>query len=448
MKKTAFFDKINTVYFIGIGGVFMSALAKYCIVNGKTVCGSDRERNDLVGELISIGAKIKIGHRADNLDSADVVVYTSAINKDNPEYVKAIESGVPVLKRSEFLSAILSDFSEVVAVAGCHGKTTVTSMITHALDNAGFSPTAFIGGEDKSFGNFLSGEKGVAITEACEYEKNFLDISPTVAVVLNIDDDHQGSYNGMQDMINVYGQFSRGAFSVINADDTNCAPIIKKGDATFGIERTADFKATDLRQGEKGYAFTLYVGGVKKARVRLSVKGRYNVYNALAAIAASVKLGVPIKKAVKAVSEFTSVKRRTEYLGKRFGRAFYADYAHHPSEIKQVLSVFPENCLIVFQPHTYSRTAALMEKFTDVFSDREVIIYKTYPAREKYDRAGDGYTLYLSVRKNNTKVKYAKNVAALKSFIEKSGLKSVAFIGAGDIYGICKSFFVKGRDKF
>ena len=448
MEKSAFFEKINSVYFIGIGGVFMSALAKYSLCSGKKVYGSDRENNGFTAELINLGAKIKVGHRPENLVLTDVVVYTSAIPKNNPEYVAAVEKGIPLLKRSEFLSLILSEYKEVIAVSGCHGKTTVTSMIAHVFKEAGLNPTAFIGGEDKSFGNFLIGGKNVAITEACEYEKNFLDIFPTVAVVLNIGDDHQGSFNGTDDMINAYGKFSSKAVAVINADDIPAASILKRGDVTFGIDNPADFTAENLRQGERGYSFNLFLRGVKKAKVKLSVKGRFNVYNALAAIVTGVKLGVPLKKAVKAVSEFTSVKRRAEYLGKYRKKKVYADYAHHPDEIKQALSVFPENCLIVFQPHTYSRTRLLMKKFTEVFLNREVVIYKTYPAREKYDRAGDGYRLYLEIKKFNKNVKYAKNASLLKKSVKESGAKSVAFIGAGNVYEVCKSFLKKGRNKF
>ena len=444
MKKSVLLKKSENIYFIGAGGVFMSALIKHCLLLGKNVSGSDKERNEYVEELEKSGVKIFIGHDGKNLKSADMVVYSSAIGGDNPELVKARKLKIPVFKRSEFLAIILKDYTKVIAVAGCHGKTTTAAMITHVLKTAGESPTAFIGGVDNEFSNYLAGERKYLVTEACEYKKNFLDFKPDIAVITNIDNDHMDSFDGETDLINSFSEFSNGAIKIINSDDERSKMLADSDAVTFGIKTPAVVKAENVRKTEKGYAFTLVVRDKKAFRVRLNIAGRFNVYNALATFSVCLSIGINLNAAKRAVENFSSVKRRLEFLGVYKNKKIYADYAHHPSEIKAVLSVFDDKCLTVFQPHTYSRTKNLKKEFTDVLSARNTVIYKTYPAREKYDKAGDGYSLYLNLKKNSRKnVYYAKNEAALIKAVEKGDEETVVFVGAGDIYYIAKKLFAR-----
>ncbi|MDY6367384.1 MAG: UDP-N-acetylmuramate--L-alanine ligase [Clostridia bacterium] len=442
MKKRLFCD-IKEVYLIGIGGAFMSAIAKYCVFHGKKVSGSDREKSENTESLKKIGVKIYVGHSENNFKSADAVVYSSAISDDNPELLKAKKSGTDIYKRSEFLGVILNDFKNVIAVAGCHGKTTTTSMLAHVLAESGKAPTAFIGGEDSVFGNFLAGDKAVAVTEACEYKKNFLDIYPTVSVIMNTDFDHVDSYKDENDLKQTYKKFSENSFKIINADDKNCAYLSNGKSLTFGFTDKAFYRAENLKKGVNGYSFTLTVGGVKKFRVRLKVPGRYNVYNALAAYAASQTLGVSPGIAKKSLENFTSVKRRTEFLGEYGNKKLYADYAHHPNEISSVIPVFSEKSLFVFQPHTYSRTKTLKDEFSDALKNVDCVIYKTYPARETYDSQGDAYSLYLSLKSKSSKnVFYAKNIKNLKRIIDDFDGTTVIFLGAGNLYFFAKKFFI------
>lgn len=443
MKKKLNFENLGKIHFIGAGGIFMSALIKYCLVAGKKVSGSDKIKSDMTKELSRLGAEIYIGHSESNLKSADAVVYSSAVETDNPEILKAEKLKIPILKRSEFLAVILEGYENVIAVSGCHGKTTTTAMIAHALLCAKKAPTAFIGGRDYKFGNFLSGAKMYAVSEACEYKKNFLDISPSVAVITNIDNDHIESYNGKSDLINSFSQFIKPSVAVINADDANCKAVIRDGCITYGIDSPAFIRAENVRRGEGGYSFILSVNGEKKFKVKLNMLGKFNVYNALATFAACFALKTDLSAAAEALENFSPVERRTEFLGEFSGKKIYADYAHHPNEIKEVLSVFPKDCLIVFQPHTYSRTKYLKNEFTNVLKTRNTVIYKTYPAREKYQKEGDGYSLYLCLKKNSpNETYYAKNKTALLKIIRESSAETVAFIGAGDIYFTAKKFFI------
>ena len=317
-------------------------------------------------------------------------------------------------------------------------------MIVRALISAGESPTAFIGGEDKICGNFVYGEKRIAVSEACEYKKNFLDMRPAVAVITNIGYDHADTYKDINEVISAFSEFASRSLAVVNADDINCKKIIKEETITFGFSADATVCGKNLRKSLSGYSFTLYTGGKKKFRVNLKTLGRFNAYNALAAFAACYALKISPESVKDAIENFQAVKRRTEYLGEYCGKRVYADYAHHPDEIKEVLTVFPKNCLIVFQPHTYSRTYRFKEEFVKVLKNSDTVIFKTYPAREKYFAAGDGYSLYLRLKKESKeKIFYAKDISFLKKYIKESAAASVAFIGAGDVYAAAKKIIDK-----
>ena len=449
MKDFIFSDFLS-LHFIGIGGVSMSALAKYCLNNGVIVTGSDRVRSEFSRDAEAAGVTVYYDHSKNNLSGALAVVYTSAISEDNVELVEAKRRGIPVIKRSELLGAILNKHEKSVAVSGCHGKTTTTAMLTEIFVKAKKDPTAFIGGNYPPFGNFRQGDGRYAIAEACEYRKNFLDLTPSVAVVLNIDDDHKDSFRGLRDETEAFSHFISGSLAVINADDKYAEKLFNACTVTFGIESRANFTAKRITENCGAYSFDFYAYGRKKGRVKLKIRGRHNVYNALAALAVSDISGIPFSASKSALEAFAGVKRRNERIGTFCGRECIADYAHHPTEIVALLNSYrEEKPVVVFQPHTYSRTKYLLPEFVSALTRAEkVVIYKTYPAREKFDEDGSAERLYRELKaKEREKVDfnayYASSPEKLKEVLSATDVLGteenkgkILFVGAGDIYEI------------
>lgn len=440
-----------SVHFIGIGGVSMSALAKYCLSQGYIVSGSDRTPSPETEELKKLGATVFYGHSAKNVNGAGLAVYTSALSEDNPELVAAKKKGIPVIKRSFLLGNILKKYKKSIAVSGSHGKTTVTAMLTDIFVKNESDPAAFIGGDYPPVGNFRLGSGDVAVAEACEYKKNFLDIKPYAAVVLNIDDDHKDSFNGEADEIAAFSSFIGNSLAVINADDKNAAKLFNSATVNFGIDSPASYTARRLSEEKGFYSFDLYAFGKKRGEIKLKIRGKHNVYNALAAFAAADIFGVPFATIKSSLEDFGGVKRRNEFLGKIRGSACFADYAHHPSEISALLDSYKdERVTVVFQPHTYSRTKYLKEEFVKALSAAEkAVIYKTYPARENYDEAGDGKRIYEGLRKEKGEdfAFYADSPDSLfkelYAITADSPDNVLLFVGAGDIYSVAKALCEK-----
>lgn len=437
MSKNPFI-KYKKIHFIGAGGVSVNALIKYCISEGIEVSGSDKKRSTETENLKALGVHISIGHDKNNIKGAEAIVYSSAISFDNPELSNA--KNVKVYKRSEFLNLIASNHKNSIAVSGSHGKTTTTSMISHILTLAQKEPTAFIGGEDLEYGNFLLGKKNYAVYEACEYKKNILDYTPKIAVVLNVDDDHLESYGSMENMLSAFKRFTLGRISIFNADDKNSTSIVNKKSITFGIKNKADYMALNVRKNSLGYSFTVHKENRPLGRIHLKIGGRHNVYNALASLVVADLLGVSFIHIKNALESFVGVKRRMEFLANKGGCSFYTDYAHHPKEIEKTIKAYSvnKNDILVFQPHTFSRTKQLLKDFINVLGKVDnLVIFKTYPAREKYDVLGSSYTLYKKL-KNLVRgnAYYARNKKTLFNYLDKEILnkKRVFFIGAGDIY--------------
>lgn len=449
MKKSALILNYDRFHFIGIGGISMSALAKYLLFLGKTVTGSEITETDETKKLTYLGAVVHYSHRAENLQGAEAVVYTSAISQNNPELIYAKQKGLPLIKRSQLLRAVSVAYRRTVGVAGSHGKTTATAMLTHALTDGGLDPTAFIGGYDLKYGNLKRGTGDTCIYEACEYKRNFLDLKPYVSVVLNVDKDHMESFGDETTLINSFREFSSGTIAVINADDINSSSLITPTTVTFGIENQANYYATDITKCKSGYSFTAN-GARRLGKIKLKVSGKHNIYNALAVIATSEILGVPFYKTQKALNGFNGVTRRMECLGKIFGAKVIADYAHHPKEIMETYKAFEEGVTVVFQPHTYSRTELLMDDFISVLKKiPDLVIYKTYPAREEYNERGSAKTLYDKLKVEHIGIcTYAHTVTELTATLKKrlNANQTVVFFGAGDIYEIARSLTKKPTD--
>ena len=432
-------------YFSGIGGVSMSALAKYLIRIGKNVYGSDISSSELTDELEFLGVKIDFTQKGKFLTEDCVFVYSSAISTDNEEMLRAKELNIPIVKRSELLGEICSQFPISIAVSGSHGKTTTTAMIAQILISGKYLPTVFLGGNSLEYGNLFLGDNNIVLTEACEYKKNFLNIKPKISTVLNIDNDHLDSYQDLDEEVRVFEKFIKGSIAVINADDVKANVIFTTSKVTFGINNQANYIARRIVEKENGISFSVYQSSIQMGRINLKIKGKHNVYNALCAIAVCSILKVPFKVMKKGLETFVGVKRRNELILRKDGLDVYADYAHHPSEIDALLETYKkerEKTLFVFQPHTYSRTEILMNEFISVLSKcQNLIIYKTYPAREKYSYKGSAMKLYCNLSNCGIKIlKFIEDQEKLKKEIVNSSkkYKNIIFIGAGDIYEIAK----------
>lgn len=438
MKEDNVLLKAKHFYFIGIGGVNMSALALYLHDRGYEVSGSDVNTQTIL-QLKKKGLNVFNGHNAKNISGADCVVYTSAISADNVELLEAKKQKVILIKRSQLLNQILSGYKCSIAVSGSHGKTTTTDMIARVLIEQNLNPTVFLGGEDKQFGNLKLGKSEIALAEACEYQKNFLDIKPKFAVVLNIDNDHMDTYSTVQEQISAFSEFASSAIAVVNADDENAKKIFNSSTITFGVRNNAVYTGKNLKHNGKGYSFTLYVYGKRIGRINLKIDGKHNVYNALAAIAVCDNLKIPFKAQKRSLEKFCGVKRRNEYLGRAYDLEVFADYAHHPSELGAMINTYSQGkrYITVFQPHTYSRTKFLMNEFVQCFKTcSPLIILKTYPAREKYDKKGSAKALYNNILKYNKNVYYIQSKKQLAELIRSlcTHFDAVMFFGAGDVY--------------
>ena len=428
----------KNVYFIGVGGVSMSALAKLLSVYNYSVSGSDGVKSEALDALAFYGVQAFVGEEENRrqLLEADVVVVTDAIGLEHVELVAAKKLKKRILSRSELLEGVCQEFSNVVAVAGSHGKTTCTSMCAHVLKSCGVPFTAHIGGEDQRFGNFYYSGEEYLVSEACEYKRNLLKIPSDTAILLNVDNDHMECYKDGEDLTKCFYQFcKRAKTAFVCADDERCA---KFGFSTFGISNPlADYRATEIRKKNERYSFTVEEYGKALCRVKLQAIGYCNVYNALAAFAAMRSYGFHEREISRGLENFVAVKRRFERIGQYRGADFICDYAHHPREIRSTLStaqgVCRGNLYVVFQPHTYSRTKLLLREFIEVLQPiKNLMIYKTFPAREKYDAMGSAEFLAREVGG----CLYAENVNVLKTWLKKTVKEgdAVLFLGAGDIY--------------
>lgn len=398
------------VHFIGIGGTGLSAIARLLLEKGEVVSGSDRQMSTLAQAVAAAGAHLTIGHAAENVSGADLVVRSSAIPDTNVEVQAARAAGIPVLKRAEFLTRLLEDH-QVIAVAGTHGKTTTTSMIAWMLTAMGLDPSYIVGSIPTNLGsNAHYGHSATFVIEADEYDRMFLGLSPAIAVVTNIEHDHPDCYPTAEDFWQAFSEFTGrllpGGPLLACGDDAGARRLLRaangRGQAvrSYGFNRWMgmpgpDYFAVDLAPDPLGgFSFTVFSNpladseGSLLARLTLQVPGRHNVSNALAALAVADLLGLPIEDAAHALEEYRGAGRRFEQRGEADGILVVDDYAHHPTEIKATLAAarlrYPQRRIVaVWQPHTYSRTRMLFDDFASAFDDADlVLITEVYPARE------------------------------------------------------------------
>ena len=393
MKKLKIdFYNAQKVHFIGIGGVSMSALSVFLKNSGLKVSGSDLTENEFTKKLESFGIRVYIGHKAENIETADLVVYNSAIKLKNPELQCAIKKYIPIIERNKLLHEIAKNFKNVIAVSGCHGKTSTTALISEIFYKCNKNPTMHLGGTSSFFNsNFVIGRNKYFITEACEYKRNFLSLKPDAGIILNVDLDHTDYYSDLEDIKSAYFQFAKNikpkGVVILNRDDKNSSFDIKH--KSVGILNDAEYTAKNITDNGGKFGFDLYKKKKFMGGVQLNVFGYHNIYNALFSFAVCDYFKLNSKKIIKAINEFLGVKRRFESVGKINGALLISDYAHHPDEIKAAIFSAREiskDVVCVFQPHTYSRTKKFLHNFSQSFSGCDLILCDVYAAREKEDK--------------------------------------------------------------
>ena len=460
MKKLHI-DKIkgNHVHFIGIGGISMSALAKILLHSGYTVSGSDMRQTPITDRLEKKGAKIYIGHDASNIEGADCVVYTIAVKEDNPEMIAAREKGLPIIERAPLLGHIMANYPYSIGVAGSHGKTTTTSMLSIILQNARLDPTILIGGElEEIGGNIKIGNSHYFITEACEYNESFLNFEPYIGIILNIEEDHLDYFKDINSIYDAFVKYanlvSPKGFVIGCIDDPLVSKLLDKvhiRKISFGIENKGDWVAQDIRYDEMGHpSYRAVYKGQDMGRFDLKVPGKYNVYNALAATAAAYAVGISINIIRDSLESFKGTHRRFEIKGSLKDATVIDDYAHHPTEIRatlQAASKLPHKKIwCVFQPHTYSRTEKLFNQFTESFVDAdEIIIADTYAAREKPTEGIDSETLAKALISKGQSCRYIPTFDQIVEFLSKNIQPGdlVLTMGAGDIFKVADKLLEK-----
>ena len=445
------FEQPVHVHFIGIGGISMSGLAEILLKEDFRVSGSDNKESALTEHLASLGASIFYGQKASNIiPGIDVAVYTAAIREDNEEYREAVRQGLPMLSRAELLGQLMTNYRMPVAVAGTHGKTTTTSMLSHILLAADLDPTISVGGILKAIGgNIRVGSSDVFVTEACEYTNSFLHFFPKIGIILNIDADHLDFFKDLDDIRNSFRRFAE----LLPEDGTliinTCIPDlseITEGLAckviTYGDD--GDYSAADIFHNERGEAsFDLLRHGTLTDRIELSVNGDHNVSNALAAIAAADLLNVPSGAVKDGLRSFGGTDRRFELKGTVNGVTVIDDYAHHPTEITATLTAaanYPHRKLwCVFQPHTYTRTKAYLKEFAQSLSlADEVVLADIYAARETDTLGVHSEDLQREIQALGHECHYFPSFDEIENFLLENCINGDVLItmGAGDVVKI------------
>ncbi|MCD8048503.1 MAG: UDP-N-acetylmuramate--L-alanine ligase [Clostridia bacterium] len=437
------------IHFIGIGGISMSALARILLGDGCIVTGSDMRASHITARLEEAGAKITIGHSADNITDQNLVVYTSAVKEDNPEYIRAKELGIPLAERAELLGAIMKRYEVPFAISGTHGKTSTTGMLSQIFLSAGKNPTVTIGGElDSIGGNLRVGGKEIFIAEACEYHRSFLKFSPKISLILNIEEDHLDYYKDIDDIISAFHDLALltppDGFVIANIDDKNVQKAlcnVDKNIVTFAVNSDADYTARNITPDKLGFcAYDVYKKGSLLTHISLSVPGVHNVYDSLAAFAAADVSGIDVAIIDNALHQYVGVHRRFEKKGYYNNAVFVDDYAHHPSEIRATLTAASKmgfnRVFCVFQPHTYTRTKALFNDFVSVLTQSRfnIIVTDIYAAREKDTGLVSAKELSDAIINSI----YIKTFDEIETYLKENVAEGdmVITMGAGDVYKI------------
>lgn len=452
------FGSIKKLHFIGIGGIGMSGIAEILLDQGFKVSGSDRALSEITKRLQDLGAITFEGHSPSNIaNDVDTVVYSSAVQLDNPEILEAQRRKIPIVRRAEMLAEVMR-LKYGIGIAGTHGKTTTTSMTSLVLMEGGLDPTVIVGGKLSGLGgtNARLGRGEFIVVEADEYDRSFLSISPTVAVLTTLETDHLDCYRDLEDIKSAFIQFANKVpfygFIVVCLDEPALLDIMpnlsKKKIITYGLNPQADVQAVDIRHKDNTTTFALIHGNKELGIITLQVPGNHNVQNSLGAIAVGLELGVPFNKIKSGIEKFAGVYRRWEKKGEVNGVAVYDDYAHHPTECRATLSGvksgWRRRVVCVFQPHLYSRTRDFYEDFGKSFLLSDVLVVTDiYPAREEPIQGVTGELIVNAAKQFGHKdvhyISDKKQVPTfLKSVVKKGDI--VVTMGAGDIWKYGEEF--------
>ena len=445
------YGRIRRIHLVGIGGSGMCGIAEVLVNLGYDISGSDTKESEVVARLRTLGATIASKHDAANVENAEVVVASTAIAESNPEIRRAHERGIPVIPRAEMLAELMR-IKYSVAVAGAHGKTTTTSMVGEILAHGGLDPTVIVGGRLKAIGaNARLGQGPFLVAEADESDGSFLFLSPTIAVITNVDEEHLDYYGSVERIIEAFATFvNRVPFYgtiVLPADEPNAASLrtmAKRRVITYSLGGETDVEGRDLVVGANGVSFNLRIRGRDEGAIEMKVTGVHNARNALAAIAAGWELGVPITAMRDALRDFAGVGRRLEARGTLLGALWIDDYAHHPTEIAAAVAALRathgRRIVAVFQPHRFTRTMALLDRFAGCFAGvAELVLLPIYAAGEKPIPGVTADILAERVTKSGgTRVHRAADHAAAAEAVRGLLGEDDIFltIGAGDVYRV------------
>jgi len=448
---------VRNIHMVGVGGCGMSGIAKVLHEMGYKVSGSDLREGTNTIRLKDLGVRVYIGHAAENMRDADLLIYSSAVTAENIELVEAVSKGIPVVKRAEMLSWIMDQSQTRIAVAGTHGKTTTSAMIAKVLEAGKFSPTFFIGCDmDYVEGNAGLGNGSFAVAEADESDSSFLFLSPTIGIITNIEDDHMERFGSMANLIEIFEQFARRVspegFILMDANDQNNQELMKRVDGrfiTYGLNGGGQYSARDLQFEQFGSRFSLLRDGKEMGNVILSVPGWQNVLNSLPVFAIGFEFGLDFNSIAGALRTFTGARRRFQTVGEFNGVLIVDDYAHHPTEVRATLAAarsgWPGRRIIcIFQPHRYTRTALLKDRFADAFADADkIIITDIYAASEKPIPGITGKSISDAIRSKEVVYVPRKEKIFEHLMPEIREGDMVLTLGAGDIYTVGKEILTR-----
>jgi UDP-N-acetylmuramate--alanine ligase len=459
------FSSIKKIHFVGIGGIGMSGIAEILLDQGFNVSGSDKALSEVTERLQRLGAKIFQGHKADNIQAdVDALVYSSAVALDNPEVTEAQRRNIPIIRRAEMLAEVMR-LKYGVGVAGTHGKTTTTSMISLVLMEGGLDPTVIVGGKLSGLGgtNARLGKGEFIVVEADEFDRSFLSLTPTVAVLTTLETDHLDCYRDLEDIKGAFVQFASRVpfygFVVLCLDEPALQDIMphlsKKKIITYGLNPQADIQAVELRHRDNTTTFTIMRGERELGNVTLQIPGKHNVQNALAAIAVGLELGVSFDNAKAGIEKFSGVYRRWEKKGEVNGITVYDDYAHHPTECRATLAGakagWRRRVVCVFQPHLYSRTRDFYEEFGKAFLLSDLLIVTdVYPAREEPIQGVSGELIINAARQYGHKdARYVPDKKHVVDVLLKTVKENdiIITMGAGDIWKYGEEFLQRLKNK-
>lgn len=445
----------NRIHFIGIGGISMSSLAEILAHEGKTVSGSDMKASPLTQHLEESGIKVCIGQKAENITpDMELIVYTAAVSADNPEFIAAKASGAKVIDRAELVGTLMLTYKYPISVAGTHGKTTTSSILTEIFLEAGTDPTISLGGVLNTIGgNFRIGKNDYFVVETCEYRDSFLKFNPHSAVILNVDKDHTDYFKDLDHIYRSFNTFAKrlpeGGTLVINSDIKDVERVtdgVKAKIVTYGTK--GDWTAENISFNAAGFGrYTACYKGEKQAEIALSIPGLHNVYNSLAAFAIAKVYGLKTEDIVKGIDNYKGVDRRFQHKGEFNGVVVVDDYAHHPTEIAATInsarSGSAKTLWIVFQPHTYTRTHDLLDEFAQALSKSDkVVVLDIYAAREKDTGLVHSKDLVEKINAlGGAEAFYQPSFEAAEEFLKNSCQSGDILItmGAGDVFKLGES---------